>query len=68
MTVDGKRNPGRPKMSWPDLAKEDIARNQMMTEMAEDRKHCHVMMQAGTLRSEVYKRKGEKVRRSKKGI
>ena len=31
--------------------KEDMARNQMTTEMAEDRKHWHVMIQAGTLRS-----------------
>ena len=31
--------------------KDDMARNQMTTEMAEDRKHWHVMIQAGTLRS-----------------
>ena len=47
MTVDGKRNRGRPKLRWRDL--EDMARNQMTTEMAEDRKHWHVMIQAGTL-------------------
>ena len=52
MTVDGKRNRGRRKLRWRDLVKEDMARNQMMTEiMAEDRKHWHVMIQAGTLRS-----------------
>ena len=39
MTVDGKRNRGRPKLRWRDLVKEDMARNQMTTEMAEDRKH-----------------------------
>ena len=31
--------------------KEDVARNQMTIEMAQDRKHWHVMMQAGKLRS-----------------
>ena len=51
MTVDGKRNRSRPKLRWRDLVKEDMARNQMTTEMAEDRKHWHVMIQAGTLRS-----------------
>ena len=51
MTVDGKRNRGRPKLRWRDLVKEDMARNQMTTEMAEDRTHWHVMMQAGTLQS-----------------
>ena len=40
MTVDGKRNQGTPKLRWRDLVKEDMARNQMTTEMAEDRKHC----------------------------
>ena len=33
MTVDGKRNRGRPKLRW------HLATNQMTTEMAEDRKH-----------------------------
>ena len=46
MTVDGKRNRGRPK-----LVKDDTARNQMTTEMAEDRRHWHVMIRARTLRS-----------------
>ena len=32
--------------------KEDMARKQMTTEMAEDRTHWHVMIQAGALRSE----------------
>ena len=50
-TVDGKRNRGRPQLRWRDLVKEDMARNQMMAEMAEDRKHWHVTIQAGTLRS-----------------
>ena len=53
MTVDGKRIRGRPKLRWRDLVKEDMARNQMTTEMAEDRKHWHVMIRAGTLRSVV---------------
>ena len=51
MTVDGKRSRGRPKLRWRDLMKEDMNINQMTTEMAEDRKHWHVMIQAGTLRS-----------------
>ena len=52
MTVDGKRNRGRPKLRWRDLVKEDNrVRNHMTTEMAEDRTHWHVMIQAGTLRS-----------------
>ena len=45
--VDRKRNRGRRKLRWRDLVKEDIARNQTMPEMAEDRKHWHVMIQAG---------------------
>ena len=45
-------------MRWRDLVKEDMVRNQMTTEMAEDRKH--VMIQAGTLRS--VDAIGEKVR------
>ena len=36
MTVDGKQNRGRPKLRWGDLVKEDMARNQMTTEMSED--------------------------------
>ena len=51
MTVDGKRNRGRPKLRWRDLVRDDMARNQMTTEMAEDRGHWHVMIRAGTLRS-----------------
>ena len=49
MTVDGKRNRGRPKLRWRDLVRDDISRNQMTTEMAEDRGHWHVMIRAGTL-------------------
>ena len=44
MTVYGKRNRGRPKLRWRYLVvKEAMARNQMMTDMAEDRIHwpCH---------------------------
>ena len=36
MTVDGKRDRGGPKPRWRDLVKEDMARNQMATEMAEN--------------------------------
>ena len=36
ITVDGKRNRGRPKLRWRDLVEEDMVRNQMTTEMAED--------------------------------
>ena len=42
MTVDGKRNRGRPKLRWRDLVKDHMARNQMTTEMAEDRRHYEV--------------------------
>ena len=49
ITVEGKRNRGRPKLRWRDLVKDDMARNQMTTEMAEDRTHWHDMIQAGTL-------------------
>ena len=51
MTVDGKLNRGRTKLRWRYLVRDDIARNQMTTEMAEDRGHWHVMIRAGTLRS-----------------
>ena len=51
MTVDGMRNRGRSKLRWRDLLRDDMARNQMTTEMAEDRGHWHVMIRAGTLRS-----------------
>ena len=51
MTVDGKRNRGRLKLRWRDLVRDDMARNQMTTEMAEDRGQWHVMIRAGTLRS-----------------
>ena len=44
MTVDGKRNRGRPKLRWRDLVRDDMAINQMTTEMAEDRGHWHVMI------------------------
>ena len=60
MAIDGKGNRGRPKLRWRDLVKEDMARNQMTTEMAEDRKHCHVMIQAGTVQREEADR-GEEV-------
>ena len=50
MTVDGKRNRGRPKLRWRDLVKEDMTINQMTTEIAEFRKHWHAMIQSGTLR------------------
>ena len=43
LTVDGKRNRGRLKLRWRDMVKEDI--------WAEYRKHWHVMIQAGTLRT-----------------
>ena len=51
MTVDGKWNRGRPKLRWRDLVKEYMTRNQMTTEMAECRKHRHVMIRDGTLLS-----------------
>ena len=38
-------------MIWRDLVKDDMVRNQMTTQIAEYRKHQHVMNQAGTLRS-----------------
>ena len=37
MTVDGKLNRGRPKLRWRDLVKDDMARNQMTTKIAEDK-------------------------------
>ena len=49
MEVDGKRNRGRPNLRWRYLVKDDMARNQMTTEMAEDRRHWHVMIRTGTL-------------------
>ena len=51
MTVDVKRNRARPKLRWRDLVKDDMAKSQMTTEMAEDRRHWHVMIRASTLRS-----------------
>ena len=51
MTVDEKQNRGRPKLRWRDLVKEDMGRNQMTTEMAEDRKQLNVMIRTGTVRS-----------------
>ena len=51
MTVDVKRNRGRLKLRWQDHVKDDMARNQMTIEMEEDRKHWHVIIQAGTQRS-----------------
>ena len=36
MTVDRKRKQGRPKLRWGDLVKEDMARNQITTQMAEN--------------------------------
>ena len=60
MAVYGKRNRGRPKLRWRAPVKEDIARNQMTTEMAEDRNDCHAMIRAVTLISVEAKRCGEK--------
>ena len=37
------------KLRWRDLVKEDIARNQMTTEMTEYRKYCHAEIRASTL-------------------
>ena len=51
MAVDGKRNRGRPKLRWRDLVEEDMAINRMTTDMAEDRKHWHVIIRSGTLLS-----------------
>ena len=69
MTVDGKRNRGRPNMRWRDLVKDDMARNQMTTEMAEDRRHWHVMIRAGTLRSvEADRWEGEQMGLVKSGL
>ncbi len=60
MAVDGKQNRGRQKRRWRDLLKEDVARNQMTAEMAEDRKYWHVIIQASTLRNgEADKREGD---------
>ena len=35
-TVDGKRNRGIQKLRWRDMVKEDMARNQITTETAEN--------------------------------
>ena len=43
------RSGGRPKLIWRYMVRENMARNQMPTEMAANRKHWHVMIQAGTL-------------------
>ena len=45
-SIDGNRNRGRPKLRWRDLVKDNMARNQITTEMAEDRRHWHVMIRA----------------------
>ena len=37
-------------MARPGGILDDMARNQMTTEMAEDRRHWHIMIRAGTLR------------------
>ena len=50
VTVNGKRTRGSPKRRWRDVVKDDMARNEMTTEMADDRTHWHVMIRAGTLR------------------
>ena len=60
MTVDGKRNRGSLKLRWRDLVKEDTDRNQMPTEMEEDRKPWHVMIRAGTLLSGLQSKKFQK--------
>ena len=39
------------KLRWRDLVEDDMAGNQMTTEMAEERKHWHAMIQAGRLQS-----------------
>ena len=49
ITVDGMRNRGRPKLRWRDLVRDDMPRNQMTTEMTQDRGHGHVMIRSGTL-------------------
>ena len=58
MKVDGKRNRRRPR--WRDLVREDTARNQITTEMVEDRKHWHVVIRHTT------KCRGESVRKVRK--
>ena len=40
MTVHELRNRGRPKLRWLDLVKDDMARNQMTTELAEEHSLC----------------------------
>ena len=53
MAVDGKQNRSRPKLRGRDLVKRGYGHsNQMKTEMAEDRKHWHVAIRAGTIRVE----------------
>ena len=42
---------GRSKLIWRYMVREYMARNQMPTEMAANRTHWHVMIQAGTLLS-----------------
>ena len=49
-------------LRWRDLVKEGMARKWKTTEMADDGKHWHVMIQAGTLRS--VEAEGENVRNS----
>ena len=52
MTVDGKRNCGRPKLRWEDLGERGYGQkpnHEMAIKMAEDGKHWHVIIRAGTL-------------------
>ena len=61
MTVYGKRNRGRPKLRWRYPVKEDMARNQMTSEIAADRNIG--MSRSKPANYEVYRQLGEKVRR-----